>query len=199
MTVSQLSALPRRRALWRGVLGVAKVVTYKGCLIYIVHRRVHVRMEVVFDGDLVDTEFNKILLDYLDMKGRSSSGEDASDEEDSSSGNDSDIGRAISTDIVGDEGVELQPSATQALPTASTSTSGIDVKRDTGRKCMRGDYIDNFGEGEVVLTRTINAGLDKEQMDLLLLGKVSTFIRRVGITRSQKKRAHLWSRCDTRA
>ena len=114
-----------------------------------------------------------------------------SDEDDSISGNDSDIGCAISTDIVGVEGVEPPPPATQAPPTASTSTSGVDVKRDAGCKCMRGDYIDNIGEGEVVLTRTINAGLDKQQMDMLLLGKVSTFIRRVGMTRNQKKRAHL--------
>ena len=57
-----------------------QAVTHKGRLIYIVHRRIHVRMaaamEIVFDGDLVETEFNEILLDYLDMKGRSSSGED---------------------------------------------------------------------------------------------------------------------------
>ena len=37
---------------------------------------------------LVKTEFNKILLDYLEMKGRLSSDEDASDEDESSSGND---------------------------------------------------------------------------------------------------------------
>ena len=55
---------------------------------------------------------------------------------------------------------------------------------------MRGDCIDNFGGAEILLTRTINAGLEKEQMDLLLLGKVSTFIWRGGATRSQKKRAH---------
>ncbi len=74
-------------------------MTYKGCLICIVHRRVHGRMadamEIVFDDDLVETEFNEILLDYLEMQGRSSSDEDASDEDESSSGNDSDIGRAI--------------------------------------------------------------------------------------------------------
>ena len=40
-------------------------------------------MEIVFDGDLVETEFNKILLDYLDMQGRLCSDEDASDDDDS--------------------------------------------------------------------------------------------------------------------
>ena len=79
-------------------------VTYKGCLICIVHGRVHGRMadamEIVFDGDLVEAEFNEILLDYLEMQGRSSSDEDASDEDESSSGNDSDIGRAISAESV---------------------------------------------------------------------------------------------------
>ena len=61
-------------------------MTYKGHLICIVHRRVHVKMavamEIVFDDDLVETEFNEILLDYLEMHGRSSSDEDASDEDD---------------------------------------------------------------------------------------------------------------------
>ena len=49
-------------------------------------------IEIVFDGG-----FNDILLDYLDMQGRSSSDEDAFDDDasdDSSSGNDSDIVRA---------------------------------------------------------------------------------------------------------
>ena len=59
------------------------------------------------NDDVMETEFNEVLLEYLEMEGRSSRDEDASDEEDSSSGNDSDIGRAISLDIVGDEGVKL--------------------------------------------------------------------------------------------
>ena len=57
-------------------------------------------MEFVFDD-----EWNEILLDYLDMQGRSSSDEDAFDDDasdDSSSGNDSDIIRAISADILRD-------------------------------------------------------------------------------------------------
>ena len=61
-------------------------------------------MEIVFDDDLVKTEFNEILLDYLEMQGRVSSDEDASGEDESSSGNDSDIGRAISAEIVGKRG-----------------------------------------------------------------------------------------------
>ena len=36
-------------------------------------------MEIVFDGDLVEAEFNEILLDYLEMQRRSSSDEDACD------------------------------------------------------------------------------------------------------------------------
>ena len=55
-------------------------------------------VEIVFDGG-----FNDILLDYLDMQGRSSSDEDAIDDDasdDSSSGNDSDIVHAISADIL---------------------------------------------------------------------------------------------------
>ena len=55
-------------------------------------------IEIVFDGG-----FKDILLDYLDMQGRSSSDEDAFDDDasdDSSSGNDSDIVRAISADIL---------------------------------------------------------------------------------------------------
>ena len=85
-----------------------QALTYKGRPICIVHRRVHSKMadpmEIVFDDDLVKTEFNEILLDYLEMQGRLSSDEDASDEDESSSGNDSDIGRAISAEIVGKRG-----------------------------------------------------------------------------------------------
>ena len=97
-----------------------QAVTYKGRLICIVHRRVHGRMadamEIVSDDDLVETEFNEILLDYLEMQGRSSSDEDASDEDDPSSGNDSDIGHAISAKIVGDKGVEVRTAAPRRLP-----------------------------------------------------------------------------------
>ncbi len=109
-----------------------QALTYKGRPICIVHRRVHGKMadpmEIVFDGDLVKTEFNEILLDYLEMKGRLSSDEDASDEGESSPGNDSDIGRAISAKIVGDEGVEpprhpLHPS--RRLPLYSGSGRGV--------------------------------------------------------------------------
>ena len=60
-----------------------QALTYKGRLICIVHGRVHGRvadaMEIIFDGDLVDAEFNEILLDYLEMQRRSSSDEDACD------------------------------------------------------------------------------------------------------------------------
>ena len=49
------------------------------------------------------------VVDYLEMQGRLSSDEDASDKDESSLGNDSDIGRAISADIVGDEGVVEPP------------------------------------------------------------------------------------------
>ena len=83
-----------------------QAVTYKGRLICIVHHRVHSKMadpmEIVFDDDdLVKTEFNEI---YLEMQGRLSSDEDASDEDESISGNDSDIGRAVSAEIVGKRG-----------------------------------------------------------------------------------------------
>ena len=85
-----------------------QALTYKGRLLCIVHRRVHGKMadpmEIVFDDGLVKTEFNEILLDYLERQGRLSSDEDASDEDESSSGNDSDIGRAISAEIVGKRG-----------------------------------------------------------------------------------------------
>ena len=50
------------------------------------------------------------------MQGRLSSDEYASDEDESSSGNDSDIGRAISAEIVGDEGVEPPRHLPRRLP-----------------------------------------------------------------------------------
>ena len=105
-----------------------QALTYKGRLICIVHSRVHGKMadpmEIVFDDDLMKTEFNEILLDYLEMQGRLSSDEDASDEDESSSGNDSDIGRAISAKIVGKRGRTAAPPATPVPPTAANSTPG---------------------------------------------------------------------------
>ena len=80
-------------------------------------------MEIVFDDDLVKTEFNKILLDYLEMQGRLSSVEDASDEDESSSGNDSDIGRAISAKIVGKRGSNRH--ATGYTSPAASSTVAV--------------------------------------------------------------------------
>ena len=74
-----------------------------------------------------ETEFNEILLDYLEMQGRSSSDEDASDEDDSSSGNDSDIGHAISAKIVGDKGVEPPSPADCRYQQCSGSGSGRGV------------------------------------------------------------------------
>ena len=78
-------------------------------------------IEIVFDGG-----FNDILLDYLDMQGRSSSDEDAFDDDasdDSSSGNDSDIVHAISADILRNgESIRclgLHPPPTGTRPTAA--------------------------------------------------------------------------------
>ena len=51
----------------------------------------------------------------------------------------------------------------QAQASAPLSDSVVDVKsvkRDNGCECLIGDCIDNFGRGEVLLTRTINGGLD---------------------------------------
>ena len=106
------------------------------------------------------------------MQGRSSSDEDAFDDDASaysSSGNDSDIVRAISADIVMDgesnRCLGLRPRAapsgyTRPQASAPLSDSVVDVKRDNGCKCLICDFIDNFGRGEVLLTRTINGGLD---------------------------------------
>ena len=82
-------------------------------------------VEIVFDDDLVKTEFNEILLDYLEMQGRLSSDGDASDEDESSSGNDSDIGRAISAEIVGKRGSNRRATATPVPPTAANSTVAV--------------------------------------------------------------------------
>ena len=41
-----------------------QAVTYKGCLIYIVHGRVHVKMAAAMIEIVCDGEFNDILLDY---------------------------------------------------------------------------------------------------------------------------------------
>ena len=77
-------------------------------------------IEIVFDGG-----FNDILLDYLDMQGRSSSKEDAFDDDASdysSSGNDSDIIRAISADILRNgESIRCLGSGYTRRPTAEAS------------------------------------------------------------------------------
>ena len=87
-------------------------------------------MEIVCDDHLVETEFNEVLVDYLDVQRRSTSDEDSSDQDESGSGNDSDIGRAISTDIVEDGGVSSRrphrpshPPRRRPLPVTAASTS----------------------------------------------------------------------------
>ena len=147
------------------------------CLIYIVHVRVHVKMaaatiEIVFDGG-----FNDILLDYLDMQGRSSSEEAAFDDDASdysSSGNDSDIVRAISADILRNgESIRClglqpasapQPRAPRRLPSDSHSVG--DAKRDNGCKCLIGDYIDTFGGEKFFLREQLMAVSTTCHMDL---------------------------------
>ena len=106
------------------------------------------------------------------MQGRSSSDEDAFDDDasdDSSSGNDSDIVRAISADSLrygeSNRCLGLHPPATPRrrtprAPRGLPSVSVVDVKQGNGCKCSIGDCIDNFGGGELLLTRTINGGLD---------------------------------------
>ena len=129
-------------------------------------------IEIVFDGG-----FNDILLDYLDMQGRSSSEEAAFDDDASdysSSGNDSDIVRAISADILRNgESIRClglqpasapQPRAPRRLPSDSHSVS--DAKRDNGCKCLIGDYIDNFGGEKFFLREQLMAVSTTCHMDL---------------------------------
>ena len=121
-------------------------------------------IEIVFDGG-----FNDILLDYLDMQGRSSSEEAAFDDDASdysSSGNDSDIVCAISADILRNgESIRClglqpasapQPRAPRRLPSDSHSVG--DAKRDNhGCKCLIGDCIDNFGGEKFFLREQLMA------------------------------------------
>ena len=131
-------------------------------------------IEIVFDGG-----FNDILLDYLDMQGRSSSEEAAFDDDASdysSSGNDSDIVRAISADIL--RNGELirclglqpasapQPRAPRRLPSDSHTHSVGDAKRDNGCKCLIGDCIDNFGGEKFFLREQLMAVSTTCHMDL---------------------------------
>ena len=118
-------------------------------------------IEIVFDGG-----FNDILLDYLDMQGRSSSEEAAFDDDASdysSSGNDSDIVRAISADILRNgESIRclgLQPASAPQPPRRlpSDSHSDGDAKRDNGCKCLIGDCIDNFGGEKFFLREQLMA------------------------------------------
>ena len=93
---------------------------------------VHVRMadtkEIVFNDDVMETEFNEVLLEYLEMKRRSSRDEDASDEDVSSSGNDSDISSPIIPDIVGVEPPLSTPSQLRLpVPVAPTSRLALDA------------------------------------------------------------------------
>ena len=131
-------------------------------------------IEIVFDGG-----FNDILLDYLDMQGRSSSDEDAFDDDASdysSSGNDSDIVRAISADILRNgESIRclgLHPPAPQAsapqprAPRRLPSDCVVDVKRDNGCKCLIGDCIDNFGGEKFFLREQLMAVSTTCHMDL---------------------------------
>ena len=129
-------------------------------------------IEIVFDGG-----FNDILLDYFDMQGRSSSEEAAFDDDASdysSSGNDSDIVRAISADILRNgESIRClglqpasapQPRAPRRLPSDSHSVG--DAKRDNGCKCLIGDYIDNFGGEKFFLRERLMAVSTTCHMDL---------------------------------
>ena len=129
-------------------------------------------IEIVFDGG-----FNDILLDYLDMQGRSSSEEAAFDDDASdysSSGNDSDIVRAISADILRNgESIRClglqpasapQPRAPRRLPSDSHSVG--DAKRDNGCKCLIGDCIDNFGGEKFFLREQLMAVSTTCHMDL---------------------------------
>ena len=113
------------------------------------------------------------------MQGRSSSEEAAFDDDASdysSSGNDSDIVRAISADIL--RNGELirclglqpasapQPRAPRRLPSDSHTHSVGDAKRDNGCKCLIGDCIDNFGGEKFFLREQLMAVSTTCHMDL---------------------------------
>ena len=118
-------------------------------------------IEIVFDGG-----FNDILLDYLDMQGRSSSEEDAFDDDASdysSSGNDSDIIRAISADILRNgESIHSRARPADCL----VNDSVVDVKRDYGCKCLICDCINHFGGEKFFLREQLMAVSTTCHMDL---------------------------------
>ena len=107
------------------------------------------------------------------MQGRSSSEEAAFDDDASdysSSGNDSDIVRAISADILRNgESIRclgLQPASAPQPRAPSDSHSVGDAKRDNGCKCLIGDCIDNFGGEKFFLREQLMAVSTTCHMDL---------------------------------
>ena len=137
--------------------------------------------------------------DYFDSRDFS---DDDGRESESGTGSEGDGDFSIGT--VADE--SATPSA-EAEPTAGMSTSGqpqaapagcgdgagvaapITLRQRAKCHCKAGICADTFKEGDIDMMRAVNASMEKTQLDLLVLGKISMVISLDATTLRSKKAA----------
>ena len=139
-----------------------------------------------------------VFTDYLNAYSR-----DASDSETESEGDsggedeDGDFGGIEAPVPLLDPAPQAQPRAQGAPAIAVEGVAGpgpaapagpkapppaLDLRRAAGCTCPAGTSIDAFDKESIDNLRLTNASLDKDQLDLLLLGKISSVISRHAMT-----------------
>ena len=142
--------------------------------------------------------------DYFDFDSRDFSDDDDRESESGTGSEGDGDSDDFSIGTVADE--SATPSA-EAEPTAGMSTSGqpqaapagcgdgagvaapITMRQRAKCRCKAGICADTFKEGDIDMMRAVNASMEKTQLDLLVLGKISTVISLDATTLRSKKAA----------
>ena len=149
-------------------------------------------------------EIRGVENDYFDFDSRDFSDDDGRESESGTGSEGDGDSDDFSIGTVADE--SATPSA-EAEPTAGMSTSGQPQAAPAGRgdgtgvaaprtlrhrakcRCKAGICADTFKEGDIDMMRAVNASMEKTQLDLLVLGKISTVISLDATTLRSKKAA----------
>ena len=148
-----------------------------------------------------EDEIRGVEHDYFDFDSR-----DFSDDDGDGSESESDTGSEGGGDFpIGTVADESATPSAEAEPTAGMSTSGqpqaapagcgdgagvaapITLIQRVKCRCKAGICADTFKEVDIDMMRAVNASLEKTQLDLLVLGKISTVISVDATTLRSKK------------
>ena len=150
----------------------------------------HVRDLLLSDSD-TERQFDDVFGQYFDVEARAvSSDEESISDTESDSGDDGVMDGTVAeaADPRAAMPAVAQP-AEAAAAAAAVATNALPLRRAANCRCPPGSCIESFDVKSINMMRVLNASLDKSQLDLLILGKVSTVIMRDTTTVSSRRKA----------